>query len=117
MDNREEFAQWLDDKLHQKGLKRAEFARLTGISAPQITRILKREQRAGPGSIKAIAKFLEVDEESLYKLAGYRTVRIKKIDEEVIALYDKIMELPSQQRHTLADFVDYLYERHINKKT
>jgi len=92
MDNREEFAQWLDDKLHQKGLKRAEFARLTGISAPQITRILKREQRAGPGSIKAIAKFLEVDEESLYKLAGYRTVRIKKIDEEVIALYDKINE-------------------------
>lgn len=118
MVEREKFSQWLADQLHQHGWTRAEFARLAGMSAPQVTRLLKGEQRPGPASLRKIAHICDVKEESLYKLAGYITVKVSRESQEAVALYDKILELPTAIREQAAEYINYLHERYHpeNKK-
>jgi transcriptional regulator with XRE-family HTH domain len=106
-----DFAQWLSDELKQHGWNRAQFARLTGISAPQITRILNREQRPGPDSINAIASFLKKKPASLYQLAGVMTPEGNGIeDTDAETLYDKIVSLSPDLRDRAADFVNILVQ-------
>ena len=108
---RPDFAQWLWDELNQNGWTRAEFARLTGISAPQITRILKREQKPGPESINAIASFLKINPTSLYKLAGVMQPDGSRVeDTEAATLYDKIIGLPPDLRDRVAYLVNILVQ-------
>jgi len=112
---RPDFAQWLQSELDLHRWSRADFARLTGISAPQITRILNREQQPGEESIKAIARVLKKKQLFLYQIAGKLPLDKKTPDEQAETLYDQIMSLPESLRKQAIDYVSYLYYRKTRK--
>lgn len=65
-----DFSQWLMEWLDKKGWSRAEFSRRSGISAPQITRIINREQGPGEESLTAFAHALNLPPEEVFRAAG-----------------------------------------------
>jgi transcriptional regulator with XRE-family HTH domain len=65
-----DFAEWLRDQINLHGWSQAEFSRRSGISAPQITRLLNREQRPGEDSIIGISRALGLPTETVLRAAG-----------------------------------------------
>lgn len=64
------FADWLRDKLNEMGWTQAELARRSGVSAPQITRLLSGERGIGEQSISSIARALRLPPETVFRAAG-----------------------------------------------
>lgn len=65
-----DFPQWLSEQLDIKAWNKAELSRRSGVSAPQITRIMNREQSPGKESLIAIARALHLPQETVFRAAG-----------------------------------------------
>lgn len=67
---RTDFVEWLQGELNKRNWRKADLAKASGLSSAQITRITKREQRAGPDACTAIAKALKLSPEFVFRQAG-----------------------------------------------
>jgi transcriptional regulator with XRE-family HTH domain len=64
------FADWLRKKLKERDWTQAELSRRSGVSTPQITRVLSGERGLGEQSIKGIAQALQLPPEVVFRAAG-----------------------------------------------
>lgn len=101
-----DFSQWLQDRLSEKGWTKAELSRRSGVSAPQITRIIKREQSPGHNSLKAFARLFQIEIEDLYRIAGKFPPTTHKNGR-----YQRIADLPPDQRKIIEEFMDFLIKK------
>jgi transcriptional regulator with XRE-family HTH domain len=67
---RTDFVEWLYGELGKRNWRKADLARASGLSSAHITRIMKREQSAGPDACRAIAHALDLPEEFVFRKAG-----------------------------------------------
>jgi len=66
----ESFQAWLNNRLTRQGWTKAELARRSGVSQPQISRILNGDRGIGEESLIAIARALQVPPEEAFRAAG-----------------------------------------------
>jgi transcriptional regulator with XRE-family HTH domain len=91
------FSDWLEEEMNTRSWSRAELARRSGISAPQITRLLNREQNPGRESIEAIANALHLPIETVYRAAGIIRTRPNE-DEEWEVWKGLLRQLTQEER-------------------
>jgi transcriptional regulator with XRE-family HTH domain len=91
------FADWLEEEINKRGWSRAELSRRSGISAPQISRLLNREQNPGKESIDSIARALHLPQETVYRAAGH-LFPVDPIDEEAAQMLHVFKSLSPRDR-------------------
>lgn len=64
------FSKWLQLQLDERGWSQADLSKQSGISAPQIARLMNGTRGIGPEACTAIAKALRIPPESVYRAAG-----------------------------------------------
>ncbi|HEX2951375.1 MAG TPA: helix-turn-helix transcriptional regulator [Armatimonadota bacterium] len=96
----DEFANWLQDQLTQRGWDQAELARRGNISPAQVTRIMSGERRAGPDACRAIARALQLPPEEVFRQAGLLP-KTRKVPEGVDDLVYYYTQLDREDRGRL----------------
>lgn len=97
-----DFAEWLEAELNKRDWTRADLARRAGISKPQISRIMNREQSPGHSTCTGIAAALGLPPETVYRAAGLLAPVSERTD-----LTDKLLNVvddlpPAEQNRLLA---------------
>jgi len=91
----EDFSDWLQTQLNNRNWKKSDLARRSGVSAAQITRIIKREQQPGIESLDAFSHALHESPITLYTAAGlYKPI---DIDESTIDRFRLLIKNLSPQ--------------------
>lgn len=104
--NKVEFVEWLENVLQERKMSRADLARSSGISAPQITRILNGEQTPRVDSINSIARAIEKTPEEVFRrAAGISNVENGAIEKEAAHLVNL---LPDDMKQTAVRYLRYL---------
>ena len=65
-----DFVEWLETELEKRQWRKSDLAKLGGVSAAQITRIIKREQHPGPETCRSIARAFRLPPETVFRIAG-----------------------------------------------
>ena len=72
-----DFVEFVNSEMQSREWSRADLSRKSGIAAPQITRVLNREQDPGELFCKGIARAFNVPEEDIFRRAGILTSKSK----------------------------------------
>ena len=72
-----DFVEFVNSEMQSREWSRADLSRKSGIAAPQITRVLNREQNPGELFCKGIARAFNVPEEDVFRRAGILTSKSK----------------------------------------
>ena len=72
-----DFVEFVNSEMQSREWSRADLSRKSGIAAPQITRVLNREQNPGELFCKGIARAFNVPEEDIFRRAGILTSKSK----------------------------------------
>ena len=103
--------EWLLEKMEEKGMNAAELSRRSGISAPQITRLLSGQRGVSEVSLRAISEALNIPPEVAFRVAGFlpplpeRTQQI----EQLVYLFNK---MDPRQRDLLLSQARWILETH-----
>ncbi len=92
-----DFAEWLEKKRAKKGWSRAELARQIRISAPQVTRVLNREQGPGDDFIAGTAQAFGLDIDFVYGIAK-RIHSHKDSDEDFNELKNLFLKMTDDEQ-------------------
>jgi transcriptional regulator with XRE-family HTH domain len=65
------FGQWLKNKLKEKRRSQVELASFIGVQPPQVSHIISGNRGTTPENLTAIAEFLKVGTEEVYRAAGW----------------------------------------------
>ena len=89
-----DFPDWLRKELEKRNWSQADLARRSGISAPQITRVLSGERSFSSDSLLAIAKAFKLPPEHVFQAAGILPPKSEedKLIEQIIALTEGLSE-------------------------
>ena len=102
--------EWLLEKMEEKGMNAAELSRRSGISAPQITRLLSGQRGVSEVSLRAISEALNIPPEVAFRVAGFlppvpeRTQQI----EQLIYFFERLNE---KDRQTVLDMMQFLLSK------
>lgn len=102
--------EWLLEKMEEKGMNAAELSRRSGISAPQITRLLSGQRGVSEVSLRAISEALNIPPEVAFRVAGFlpplpeRTQQI----EQLVYLFERLNE---KDRQTVLDMMQFLLSK------
>ena len=110
MRNSEIFIDFLNNELSNRGLSKADFSKLSGISQSQISRVLGGKNSPGMGFIQSASDALNLPREFLLEKAGIiQTKQIgSRLEAELIELLSKVNE---QEFELILDFVRLLVKR------
>lgn len=108
-------AEWLRTTCKKRGLSLRQTASNTGLSHATIDHIMKGGS-ASAETIKKLAQGFSTDhnerlalEDSLFVLAGYRTLRPEEeLNEPLAQLLDKLSHFNETQLHLMGHFADYI---------
>ena len=108
----EMFAEWLQARMDFKGYSQAELARLAGVSRAAINGVLTGVRGPGTELCSAIARGLKIHPATVFRAAGLLPPEPDQ-DETSEEINYKLSRLPRQVREQIAEYVDYVYERHV----
>ena len=102
--------EWLLEKMEEKGMNAAELSRRSGISAPQITRLLSGQRGVSEVSLRAISEALNIPPEVAFRAAGFLPPVPEKTEahEQLIYMFDKLNE---KDRQTVLDMMRFLLSK------
>lgn len=101
--------EWIESILKEKNMSKADLAKASGISAPQVSRIMSGEQNPGIDSILGLAKALGRSPcEVFYRVAGINFQKAAEEDSKIIGLFTRLS--PSGQKD-LMNYAEYIYQR------
>jgi transcriptional regulator with XRE-family HTH domain len=94
MGNYEDFANWLNEQLMQRGWDQAELTRRSRISSGLLSRIYAGERHPGPTTCRAIARALHLPPEEVFRQAGLlpKLRQQPEGSEELLHLYTEMTE-------------------------
>lgn len=96
-----DFVEFIQDELRNRDWTRADLSRKSGIAAPQITRVLNREQNPGKVFIEGIARAFNLPLESVYQKAGVLPTKSKR-DELIEEAEHLFSQLESEDSKRIA---------------
>lgn len=103
------FIEWIESILEEKNMSKADLAKASGISAPQISRIMRSEQNPGIDSILGLAKALGRSPcEVFSRVAGINYV---EKSEEISTLSGLFFRLSDDGKKDLMNYAEYIYHR------
>jgi len=70
MSPQQDFIDWLQQEMLNRGWNQAELARRSGTTTAQISRVMTGEQRPGPVVGRKIARALHIPPEEVFRRAG-----------------------------------------------
>jgi len=110
--NKVEFVEWLEEEMRVKNISRAELARLSGISPPQISKILNMQSAPSENSLSAIAHAVGYPPETVFRLAGLLPDTGEETSDlqELKHLYSNASD---QTKAEILDFVRYKSKKQI----
>lgn len=101
--------EWIESILKEKNMTKADLAKASGISAPQISRIMSGEQSPGIDSILGLSKALGRSPcEVFYRVAG---INFPKASEENSKLIGLFARLSSDGKKDLMNYAEYIFQR------
>lgn len=94
----EDFANWLEEKLKERGWQPADLARKAHLGNSTVTRILNSNRGAGPEVCLAIARTLQLPPELVFRKAGLLPSKSETSPnfEELLHLFELLKE---EKRH------------------
>lgn len=111
MANHEEFTNWLEHELAERGWNKAELARRANIDLSHLLRIMSGERNPGPNTGRAIARAFHLPAEEVFRHAGILP-RSRKHPEGLEELQHYYKNLSEEDRERLLLFARALYEAH-----
>ena len=104
------FVEWLQNEMRVKNISQAELARLSGISPPQISKILNMQSAPSENSLSAIAHAVGYPPETVFRLAGLLPTSEEETPDlqELKHLYSKASD---KIKAEILDFVRYKIRR------
>lgn len=103
----ETFADWLEEKMLERGLTQAELARRSKTTSATISRILNGERNIGPEMCVAVAGALKVPPDDVYRAAGL--LPMKPNNDETVTEIVHIYHLLNEDNKD--DLLDYAKNR------
>jgi len=102
--------EWLLEKMEEKGMNAAELSRRSGISAPQITRLLSGQRGVSEVSLRAISEALNIPPEVAFRVAGFLPPVSEKteVHEQLLYLFD---QMDTNKRAELLSYAKFLINR------
>ena len=99
--------EWLLEKMEEKGMNAAELSRRSGISAPQITRLLSGQRGVSEVSLRAISEALNIPPEVAFRVAGFLPPLPERTQahEQLLYLFDRLND---KDRQTILDMMQFL---------
>lgn len=104
------FSQWLKSELDLRGWNQSELSRRSGISNPQISRLINMQSTPGDSACRAIAKALKLPAETVFRAAGLLppTVQHSPIEDQIILL---LRELPPEEQDEILELLRFKTQR------
>jgi transcriptional regulator with XRE-family HTH domain len=102
--------EWLQERMDEKGMSAADLARKSGISAPQITRLLSGQRGVSEISLRAIAEALGIPPEVAFRVAGFLPPVPPRTEQhqQLIYLFD---QMDTEKRADLLFYAEVLLKR------
>ena len=102
--------EWLLEKMEEKGMNAAELSRRSGISAPQITRLLSGQRGVSELSLRAISEALKIPPEEAFRVAGFLPPVPERTEahEQLLYLFDRLND---KDRQTVLDMMKFLLSK------
>ena len=102
--------EWLLEKMEEKGMNAAELSRRSGISAPQITRLLSGQRGVSEVSLRAISEALNIPPEVAFRVAGFLPPLPERTQahEQLLFLFDRLND---KDRQTILDMMQFLLSK------
>lgn len=99
--------EWLLEKMEEKGMNAAELSRRSGISAPQITRLLSGQRGVSEVSLRAISEALNIPPEVAFRVAGFLPPVSEKteVHEQLLYMFDRLND---QDRRAVLTMIQFL---------
>ena len=99
--------EWLLEKMEEKGMNAAELSRRSGISAPQITRLLSGQRGVSEVSLRAISEALNIPPEEAFRVAGFLPPVPERTEahEQLLYLFDRLNDKDRQMILDMANFL------------
>jgi len=105
-----DFASWLEEELAGRGWNRSMLSKRGKISAPQVTRILNREQLPGPDFCRAVATAFVLPPEFVMRKAGILPPK-SEADPRRDEAAHRIDELPEHRKDDAIAYLRWLLGR------
>src|SRR3990172_817697 len=102
----DDFVEWLESELGKRKLSRAEFSKRGKIAAPQVTRVLNREQNPGLKFLFATARALKLPRSIVYRAANIDDMDKNNADEWVEEMDHKLSLLDPKYRSIAERIID-----------
>jgi len=114
MTTQQDFGDWLQLELDNRGWNQAELARRSGNTTAQISRVMTGEQHPGPTVARKIARALHVPAEEVFRRAGLLPTTPKQPEgtEELVYHY---ASLSDEDRKRLLIIARSLHEANVGQ--
>jgi transcriptional regulator with XRE-family HTH domain len=102
--------EWLQEQLTAKNMSAADLARKSGISAPQITRLLTGQRGVSEISLRAISEALGITPEVAFRVAGFLPPVPKDTEQhqQLLYLFD---QMTLEKRKDLLFYAEFLLRK------
>lgn len=102
--------EWLFERMNEKGMNAADLSRKSGISAPQITRLLSGQRGVSEVSLRAISEALDIPPEVAFRVAGFLPPVPERTEqtERLLYLFD---QMNTEKKSDLLFYAEYLLNK------
>lgn len=102
--------EWLQAQMDERNITAAELARRSGISAPQITRLLSGQRGVSELSLRAISEALGIPPEVAFRVAGFLPPVAAKTEQTDRLLY-LFNQLSDKDKQTILQMAEFLLNK------
>lgn len=107
-----DFAAWLDGEMKDRGWSQSDLSRRSGITTPQISRVINRERFPGIEFCKGVARAFGLKDIQVLEIAGLATdADAKKFSPAVEAIAAMLNDLPESDQEEIRAMVRVKFER------
>ena len=99
-----DFVEWIEKELDDRDWSRADLSKHGKITAPQVTRILNREQNPGIEFCRAISVAFKIPLEQVFRRATILPAN-PEINEEIETMVSEASKLPKDDQREVLAFI------------
>lgn len=111
MDKQSTFADWLLAVITERGVSRADLARLADVSPTAISDVINGKRSAGSRLCLSIARALDLPPDLVFRKAGLLPQE-KEVNETLEIANHLLAELPTEYQQEALELIRVLHERH-----
>jgi transcriptional regulator with XRE-family HTH domain len=108
-----DFVTWLSNEMEDRGWNNSELARRAGLVPSAVSQVIAGNRGTGPEFCRSVARALHVPPEMVFRKAGLLPPLPGPEDDVTFGvLLDVVRNLSVEDRVTVLEIAQYLYDRH-----